>query len=107
MEDNRRYHDKWTVNPQRSESTDITVARGHAEAMRLLIEQEGGMQDESGWTALMVATYWNRLECVKPLAEKEKDMKAMHKWYEYPLSITALDIANQMKHTEIVSILSG
>ena len=55
----------------------------------------------------MVATYWNRLECVKPLAEKEKDMKAMHKWYEYPLSITALDIANQMKHTEIVSILSG
>ena len=65
------------------------------------------MQDESGWTALMVATYTNRLECVKLLAKKEKDMKAMHKWYEYPLGITALDIANQMKHTDIVSILSG
>ena len=42
-------------------------------------EHEGGMQDENGWTALVVAAYWNRLECVKPLAEKEKDMKAMHK----------------------------
>ena len=65
------------------------------------------MQDESGWMALALATYWNRLECVILLTKKEKDMKAMHKWYEYPLSITALDIANQMKHTDIVSILSG
>ena len=106
-EDNRRYHDKWTVDPQRSESTNIAVAYGQAKVLRLLIEQEGGMQDESGWTALMDAAYWNRLKCARLLAEKEKDMKATHKWYEYPLGITALDIGNQMKHTEIVSILSG
>ena len=95
------------MDPQRSNSTDIAVARSRAEAMRLLIEQEGGMQDESGWTALMDAAYWNRLKCARLLAEREKDMKATHKWYEYPLGITALDIGNQMKHTEIVSILSG
>ena len=70
-------------------------------------EHEGGMQDESGWMALTLAAYWNRLECVKPLAEKEKDMKAMHKWYEYPLGITALDIVNERGHTAIASILSG
>ena len=32
------------MDPQRSESTNIAVAYGQAKVLRLLIEQEGGMQ---------------------------------------------------------------
>ena len=94
------------MDPQRSESTNIAVAHGQAKVLRLLIEQEGGMQDESGWTALMFAAYWNNLECARLLAERERDMKTTREWWGFPPGTTALDIAKRWGRTEIVSILS-
>ncbi|KWX11065.1 Beta-soluble NSF attachment protein [Giardia duodenalis assemblage B] len=104
-EDNRGYHDKWTVDPQRSDSTGIAVARGHAEVLRLLMEHEGGMQDESGWTALTVAAYWNRLKCARLCAEKEKCIKTIRERFGCPPGTTALNIVRRKGYKEIVSIL--
>ena len=94
------------MDPQRSESTNIAVAYGQAKVLRLLIEQEGGMQDESGWTALMFAAYWNRLKCMRLLAEKEKCIRAIRERFGCPPGTTALDIARRKGYKEIVSILS-
>ena len=95
------------MDPQRSDSTDIAVAHRQAKVLRLLIEQEGGMQDESGWTALMFAAYWNNLECARLLAERERDMKTTRRWFGYPPGTAALGVAKREGRTAIVSILSG
>ena len=65
------------------------------------------MQDRKGWTALMYATYNNRLDCVKLLAEREKDMKTTHKWNWFPPGTTALGVAKEIGRTGIASIPSG
>ncbi|ESU40118.1 Ankyrin repeat protein [Giardia duodenalis] len=83
------------------------TACGHAKVVRLLVEHEGGMQDNCGYTALMWAAYSNNPECVKLLARKEKGMKTTHEWNGFPSGTTALGIAKRMNHTEIVSILRG
>ena len=59
---------------------------GHPDCVRLLLEKEGGMQNSDGWTALMFATYNNRLGCVRLLAEKEKDLKLTHESHGFPLA---------------------
>ena len=68
-------------------------------------EQEGGMQDESGWTALTLAAYWNRLECMRLLAEKEKCIRTIRERFGCPPGTTALDIVRRKGYKEIVSIL--
>ena len=79
---------------------------GYVECVNLIIEKEASMQDNDGRTALMKAVYWNRIECARLLAEREKDMKTTYKWFGYLPGTTALDIAKERGHTEIVSILS-
>ena len=54
----------------------------------------------------MIAAERNRIECVRLLARKEKSIKTTHEWSRYPPGSTALDIAKERGHTEIVSILS-
>ncbi|ESU40545.1 Ankyrin repeat protein [Giardia duodenalis] len=83
------------------------VACRHAKVVRLLVEHEGGMQDDCGYTALMWAAYSNNPECVKLLARKEKDMKTTREWSGFPPGTMALNIARRKNHTEIVPILSG
>ena len=86
----------------------VRAARnGRPGCVKLLLEKESGMQDKDGWTALMLAVYDNRLECARLLAEREKDMKTTCEYWGFPPGSTALDIAEDWGHTEIVSILSG
>ena len=80
---------------------------GHPDCVRLLLEKEGGMQNSDGWTALMFATYNNRLGCVRLLAERERDMKTTRKWFGYLPGTAALGVAKKMARTAIASILSG
>ncbi|ESU43892.1 Beta-soluble NSF attachment protein, partial [Giardia duodenalis] len=68
-------------------------------------EQEGGMQDESGWTALTLAAYWNRLKCARLCAEKEKCIRTIRERFGCPPGTTALDIAKKKGYKKIVSIL--
>ncbi|EET02674.1 Hypothetical protein GL50581_61 [Giardia duodenalis ATCC 50581] len=53
----------------------MAATRGYAEVVRLLVEHEGGMKDNAGWTALMFATKSGYADCVELLAEKEARMK--------------------------------
>ena len=53
---------------------------GHAEVVRLLVEHEGGMKDEDGWTALMYAARENKADCIKLLLEKEGGMQDNDGW---------------------------
>ncbi|ESU41140.1 Ankyrin repeat protein [Giardia duodenalis] len=76
------------------------VACRHAKVVRLLVEHEGGMQDNCGYTALMCAAWSGHAECARILAEREKEIK-------HPCGTTALDIAKNCGRKEIASILSG
>ena len=81
--------------------------KGHATCVELLLEREGGMQNDYGRTALMVAAEKGHATCVELLAERERDMKTTRRWCGLPPGTTALDIAKERSHTEIISILSG
>ncbi|ESU40879.1 Hypothetical protein GSB_154471 [Giardia duodenalis] len=72
-----------------------------------MLEKEAGMRDKNGWTALMRAVLVGHTECVRLLAEEEKDMKTIRERFGYSPGTTALDIAKREGRTEIVSILSG
>ena len=43
--------------------------------------------------------------CVELLAERERGMKTTRKWFGYPPGTAALDIAEKMGRTAIVSLL--
>ena len=84
----------------------FAAKKGHPECVKLLIEKEAGLQDNDGWTALMKAMRYNKLECVRLLAEREKEMKTTRGcWGYYPPGTTALRIAKKEGYKEIVSIL--
>lgn len=98
-------------------STALIAAakRGNHGSVELLIEKQATLVDSEGRTALMWAAHNNHLECVKLLAEKEKEIKSASKWVEvngkskvvHQVNSTALDIAKNMNHQEIVAFLSA
>lgn len=45
---------------------------GHTDAVKLLMEHEGGMKDNTGWTALMYAALTNHTELVGLLMNVEE-----------------------------------
>jgi len=61
------------------------AACGNHECVKLLLDQEAGMQDDEGMTALMRAAKNGKKDCVILLLEKEKGMvdKDGHnaRWY--------------------------
>ena len=67
--------------------------------MNLLVEKEEGMQDKEGVTALMCATYNNRLECAKLFLEKEACMQDKDGW-------TALMYATYSNNLECARLLA-
>ena len=84
----------------------MAAAHGQAEAVKLLLNREAGMQDEDGYTALMSAVINNDLECAGLLAKREGHMKTTCKWNGYPPRSTALSIAERRGHWEIADALS-
>ncbi|EFO64006.1 Kinase, NEK [Giardia lamblia P15] len=83
------------------------ACNGHPECVRLLVKDEGGMQTTEGWTALMGAAHNNAVECARLLRESERDLKTACSCRGYPPGTTALDIAKEKDHGEVVEILSG
>ena len=77
----------------------IAAACGHAEAVRLLVEHEGGMQDADGRTALMWAARADHPGCVGLLLEREGGMQDSYGW-------TALMWAAYKGHTECARLLA-
>ena len=71
---------------------------GCSECVRLLLEEEGGMQTFKGWTALMNAARGNNVECARLLTEKEKGK-------ENNKGMTALMHAAMSGHADIVRLL--
>ena len=65
------------------------------------------MQESDGKTAFMNAAHTGHAEAVSLLAEREGDMKTTRRWFGYLPGTAALDAAEKMGHTAIVSILSG
>ena len=76
----------------------IAATCGHTEVVGLLVEHEGGMQDDAWWTALMFAAKSGHADCVKLLVEKEAGMQDKD-------GRTALMLAAINGHTECVKLL--
>lgn len=74
------------------------AACGCLEIVKLLIEHEGGMQDDTGSTALIWAAFNNHPECVAVLREKESCMQK----YD---GLTALMVAAWNGHLVCVKLL--
>ena len=78
----------------------------------LLVEHEGGMQNEYGYTALMIAIQSNNVDCARLLAEKEGHIKRTYERcntgysYAHTCTETALDIAKANGCKAIIAILS-
>ncbi|EET01020.1 Ankyrin repeat protein [Giardia duodenalis] len=75
------------------------AARGHERVVELLVEHQGGIQNNSHQTALMWAARNGHLECVKLLLEKEGCMQNDRGW-------TALMNAAWGGHLECVRLLA-
>ncbi|TNJ30185.1 Ankyrin repeat protein 1 [Giardia muris] len=65
------------------------ACEGHSNVVELLREREGGLVDSSGWTALMHATKYGRLHCMRVLLD-ELNLAT-------PDGLTAFDIARSTK----------
>ena len=89
------------------------VARRHTKLVGILAVHEGGMQNNEGYTALMIAIQSNNVDCVKVLAKKEGHIKRTYKRCNIGDSSgqtcteTALDIAKANGCKAIIAILSG
>ncbi|ESU40207.1 Protein kinase NEK family protein, partial [Giardia duodenalis] len=81
------------------------ACNGYPGCVKLLLEKEAGMQDKYGWTALMKAVYWNKIECARLLAEMEKCIRTTREWHGFPPGTTALVLAVQRRHDEVVRLL--
>ena len=75
------------------------AARGHRKVVEVLVEHQGGIQNNSHQTALMWAARNGHLECVKLLLEKEAGMQNDRGW-------TALMNAAWSGHLECVRLLA-
>ncbi|ESU40306.1 Hypothetical protein GSB_155402 [Giardia duodenalis] len=53
----------------------------------------------------MKATRYNKLECARLLAEKERNITITREYCGFPPGATALDIAKQWGYNDIVSLL--
>ena len=73
--------------------------RGRREVVRILVEEEGGMQRNDGWTALMWAARENKADCIRVLLDKEAGMQAENGW-------TALMFAAYNGHSECARLLA-
>ena len=51
------------------------AAAGHLSTLKLLIDSEGGLTGQNGWTALMSVVSKQYVDCVAPLLEKEAGMR--------------------------------
>ncbi|ESU40242.1 Ankyrin repeat protein [Giardia duodenalis] len=76
----------------------MAAAYGYTEAVGLLVEHEGGVQNEHGKTALMHAAENGHTDCIKLLVEKEAGMRDNYGW-------TALMVAAESNNLEHVKLL--
>ena len=77
----------------------MAAARGHTEVVKLLVEHEGGTQDNCGYTAPMFAAKSGHADCAKLLLEREICMQDK-------IGVTALMFAALGNHTECVKLLT-
>ncbi|ESU40288.1 Ankyrin repeat protein, partial [Giardia duodenalis] len=77
----------------------LAAHRGHTEVVRILVEEEGGMQNNDGVTALIFAARYGHSKCVRLLLEKEGGMQDKDGW-------TALMLAAYNDHVECVRLLA-
>jgi ankyrin repeat protein len=78
------------------------LSGNNPEVVRLLIDKGADVnaQDSLGWTALMVAAYQGKLEIVKLLIEKGADVNAQENTDLDRLSAFLLSIARALKHRD-------
>ena len=72
--------------------------RGRREVVRILVEEEGGMQRNDGWTALMFAAREGQADCIRVLLDKEGGMQRSNGW-------TALMLGAYNGHSGCVKLL--
>ncbi|MCP4438373.1 MAG: hypothetical protein GY810_05460 [Aureispira sp.] len=79
------------------------AAEGHLAIVQLLLEHGADINEQNkiGWTALMQASTKNRYKVVKLLLEKGAQTTAIDKEFR----LTALGLAKENNHTEIIEIL--
>ncbi|ESU40318.1 Protein kinase NEK family protein [Giardia duodenalis] len=77
----------------------MAAAHGHAEAVKLLVEEESNIRDSAGKTALMHAVHNNHPEVIRILVTHDCGKT-------YSSGRTALMIAAERGHTEIVAALA-
>ena len=53
------------------------AAHGHTRIVEILLEKEGGMRGSYGWTALMLAAWNNKQDCVKLLVKHKRERGAL------------------------------
>ncbi|KAE8302561.1 Kinase, NEK [Giardia duodenalis] len=53
------------------------AAHGHTRIVEILLEKEGGMRGSYGWTALMIAAWNNKQDCVKLLVKHKRERGAL------------------------------
>ena len=86
----------------------IACVVGYAQIAKFLLDNcvELDKRNSEGETALMQAVAWNRVSCVKLLLDCKADMTGKATAGEYK-DKTALDIAQDRKFDEIVSLLAA
>ncbi|KWX13348.1 Kinase/ NEK [Giardia duodenalis assemblage B] len=77
----------------------------NADCIKILLRDEAHMYDNKGWSALAYAARNNNVESARLLAKKEKALRTTREWDGFPSGSTALNIAMQQGHNEIVDIL--
>ena len=77
----------------------------NADCVKILLRDEAHMYDNKGWYALAYAARNNNVESARLLAKKEKTLRTTREWDGFPSGSTALNIAMQQGHNEIVPIL--
>jgi ankyrin repeat protein len=83
----------------------VAAREGHTETMRLLLEKGANVNardTDEGYTVLMQAAYGGHLEAVKLLLSNGADLNARA---TYATNLTALKIAKNEEHTEVVNFL--
>ena len=83
---------------------------GHSAVVTSLIANQADINvtNNKGWSALMWASYWREVKCVKVLIQNQANLlvkSTKDHWSGIKKGSSALDIAKQKYHTEIVKLL--
>ena len=91
---------------------DFACSYGHMEILKLLVKYGANIQRPnpvSGWTAFMNAVYYNQAEIVayllRRMTEEQIQHRGLHGRSYRNLPLTALNIAIDRKHLEIVALI--